>query len=51
MAELNILDECAKRGLIQANAVFYYADPTQEIHEQNKLYNGLIYLGLFRDKK
>jgi hypothetical protein len=51
MAELNILDECSKRGLIQANAVFYYADPTQEIHEQNKLYNGLIYLGLFRDKK
>ena len=49
-AEQNILQACLERNISHANAVFYYADPEEKIDDNNRLYNGLVYLGLFKDK-
>ncbi|WP_082569007.1 immunity 22 family protein [Rhizobacter sp. Root1221] len=49
-AEENILGACEKRGIVSANAVMSYADPEQLVRDPDKLYNGLIYLGLFKDR-
>ncbi|CAM4386272.1 Immunity protein 22 [Comamonas aquatilis] len=42
-----IVAACAQRGITQANAMFVYADPTEQIAQKDKLYNGLAYIGLF----
>lgn len=49
-AEECILRACEKRGIASANAVMSYADPEQLVRDPNKLYNGLVYLGLFKDR-
>ncbi len=49
-AEANILKACENRGLSLVNAVISYADPAQVIRDPDKLYSGLIYLGLFKDR-
>ena len=49
-AEENILGACEKRGIVSANAVMSYADPEQLVRDPDKPYNGLIYLGLFKDR-
>ena len=49
-AEEDILKACERRGIQSANAVISYADPEQTVCEPDKLYNGLFYLGLFRDR-
>jgi hypothetical protein len=46
----NILMACEKRGIVSANAVMSYADPEQLVRDPDKLYNGLVYLGLFKDR-
>lgn len=46
-----ILAACIAHGITRANAVFSYADPTQQVQDTERLYNGLRYLGLFKDKK
>lgn len=45
----SILSACAQRGIVSANAAMSYADPEQVVRDPNKLYNGLVYLGLFED--
>ncbi|HEY4199303.1 MAG TPA: immunity 22 family protein [Devosiaceae bacterium] len=45
-----IVEECERRGITAANAMFVYSDPTQEIPTEDKLYNGLAYIGLFSNK-
>lgn len=45
-----IVTACAQRGITQANAMFVYSDPTEQIHEKDKLYNGLAYIGLFSNQ-
>ena len=40
---------CEARGIHEANAAFVYADPSQEVRAPEKAYNGLSYLGLYRD--
>jgi hypothetical protein len=39
--------EAGKHGLVLANAVFVYGDPTQVVPHPGRLHNGLRYLGLF----
>ncbi|CAN7511122.1 immunity 22 family protein [Polaromonas sp. LjRoot131] len=46
----SILEACEKRGIVSANAAMSYADPTQLVRDPDKLYNGLVYLGLFKDR-
>lgn len=36
-----IVAACAQRGITQANAMFVYADPTEQIAQKDKLYNGI----------
>ncbi|CAA0112329.1 Uncharacterised protein [Starkeya nomas] len=45
-----ILATCADRGIPRANAMFVYADPTQEIPNPAGLFNGLPYIGLFAEE-
>lgn len=45
-----IVAACAQRGITQANAMFVYSDPTEQIRETDKLYNGLAYIGLFSNQ-
>lgn len=45
-----IVAACAERGITEANAMFVYSDPTEQIHEKDKLYNGLAYIGLFANQ-
>ncbi|WP_423605358.1 immunity 22 family protein [Sphingomonas sp. MS122] len=45
-----VVAACAGRGIERANAMFVYADPTQEILDPARLFNGLSYVGLFTDE-
>ncbi|WP_219816970.1 immunity 22 family protein [Arthrobacter sp. GMC3] len=40
---------CAAREITTANAAFTYGDPTQVIDDKSKLYNGITYLGAFKN--
>ncbi|XTZ38661.1 immunity 22 family protein [Salmonella enterica] len=43
-----IIEECKKKGLNRANAIFWYADSQLKLSEPIKdSYNGLKYIGLF----
>ena len=44
-----IVQACEAQGIHTANAMFVYADPTEQITDLEKLYNGLSYIGLFDD--
>jgi|SRR5690554_2380188 len=43
---LIIKEDCIKKGVDKANAMFYYTDESLIINE-NKLYNGLTYIGCY----
>ncbi len=38
---------CFKKGITEANAMFYYTDSELEVKNDKKIYNDLMYLGCF----
>ena len=44
---IEIQDTCIEKGFESINSMFYYMDPELVISDLNKLYNKLIYIGVF----
>ena len=43
----NIKRICKEKGFIQANAMFWYYDGNLVVSDKEKLYNNLVYIGVF----
>ncbi|MDR0604324.1 MAG: immunity 22 family protein [Bacteroidales bacterium] len=42
-----MLEACVNKGIKQANAMFYYTGDDIKNIDENKIYNGLKYIGMF----